>query len=103
MLLQRHSFPIIRARIKKLNLINGAFDLKDALSITETDGKVSMIAIFGDRGDPVNIFHFIGLLGGVIKTLNPSLDGPDLTKEIFALGVMRGDSDPSIGKVKMNI
>jgi hypothetical protein len=89
--------------MKKLNLINGAFALKDALSITETDGKVSMIAIFGDRGDPVNIFHFVGLLGSSLAALNPSLTAEEITKETFALGVMRGDSDPTIGQPKMNI
>jgi hypothetical protein len=91
------------AEFKKLNLANGGFTLKEKLIISETNGKVSLIIIEGDRAEPINLFHFVGQLGSSLSTLNPSLIADGMTKEILSLGVMRGDDDPNIGQSKMDI
>jgi hypothetical protein len=88
---------------KKLNLANGGFTLKEKLIVSETNGKVSLIIIEGDRAEPINLFHFVGQLGSSLSTLNPSLSTDDMTKEMLSLGVMRGDDDTSIGHPKMDI
>jgi hypothetical protein len=90
-------------RLKKLNLANGTFFLKESIIIREDGGKVSTILLTGDRGDPPNLFHFSGLLGSLIKTLGPSLSTDDIVKEALALGIMRGDDDPTIGQPKHDI
>jgi hypothetical protein len=86
-----------------LNLANGGFTLKEKLFISETNGKVSLIIMEGDRAEPINLFHFVGQLGSSLSTLNHSLTAGEMTKEILSLGVMRGDDDPSIGQSKMDI
>lgn len=88
---------------KKLNLANGTFSLKEKLFISELNGKVSMFIIEGDRGDPMNLFHFVGQLGSMLLTLNPSLTKDDVAKEVLSLGVMRGDDDPSTGQPETDI
>jgi hypothetical protein len=88
---------------KKLNLANGKFNLNERLLISEEKGKVSMFLLEGDRGDPMNLFHFAGQLGSLLKTINPSMSDDNIAKEALSLGVMRGDDDPTTGDPKIDI
>jgi hypothetical protein len=77
--------------------------LNERLLISEEKEKASMFLLEGDRGDPMNLFHFAGQLGSLLKTLNPSMSDNDIAKEALSLGVMRGDDDPSTGDPKIDI
>jgi hypothetical protein len=85
---------------KGLNLANGHFSLKEKMTISTENGKVSTIIIGGDRGDPINTFHTIGQIGGVFKALNPKISDDNVQRLFKELGLLRGDSDETIGSVK---
>jgi hypothetical protein len=88
---------------KELNLANGNFALKEVMFFTVEGGKVSRITIGGDRSDPINAMHTVGQIGGVIEALKPSIKEDDVQRLIIELGLMRGDSDESIGTPKTAI
>lgn len=86
------------AAMKSLDIANGHFFLKERLLITEVEGKVSTIIIGGDRGDPMNLFHFIGQFADLLMTLDPNATSESASDDVRKLGLMRGDSDPTIGE-----
>lgn len=87
------------AEMKKLDLANGRFQSKIAMRLsTDSTGKVTKIAVVGDRSDPVNLMRFIGAVGIVDSILNPTQDEKANTDFLATLGLMRGDDDPSIGQ-----
>ena len=88
------------AAFKELNIANGRFSLKEKMVISTTAGRVAIITYSGDRGDPMNMFHTIGQIGGVLKALNPSIADDDVLRLLNQLGLMRGDSDATIGTPK---
>ena len=91
------------AALKKLDLANGRFDLKASLLVSEEKGKVFLIIVTGNRGDPMNLFHFIGQFGSLLMAINPKLSTDEYTKEVSTLGLMRGDAAPDIGEPKTDI
>ena len=83
---------------KDMNLVNGRFDLKEKLELEVSDGKVSRILMHGDRSTPMGLFHVIGQVGALMRTLHPDLSNEDVTASLRELNLMRGDSDPTIGQ-----
>lgn len=87
------------AEMKKLDLVKGRFQSKIAIRLTTDNiGRVTKIAVVGDRSDPVNLMRFIGAVGVVDSMLNPAQDEKANTDFLATLGLMRGDDDPSIGQ-----
>ncbi|KHK54172.1 hypothetical protein PI87_16835 [Ralstonia sp. A12] len=88
------------AELKKLNLANGKFQSKLSLVLsTNSSGNVTKIAIMGDRSDPINLMRFIGAVGVVNTMLNRDQDEKANTDFLATLSLMRGDDDPTIGKL----
>ena len=83
--------------MKKLNLANGQFSQKKTLLITLEDKKVAEIILSGDRSDPINLFHFIASVRSVIKAIDPSVSEDAIKTTVDGLGLMRGDSNKTIG------
>lgn len=87
------------AEMKKLDLANGRFQSKIAIRLaTDGAGKVTKIAVVGDRSDPVNLMRFIGAVGVINSMLNPAQDEKANTDFLATHDLMRGDDDPSIGQ-----
>ncbi len=91
------SFKKSLAIFKQVDLLNGPFELKTSLKIYEHDGKVSRISIQGVRSDPVNLFIYMGQVLSLFKTLGPQRNDEEVDSMGKELGLMRGDSDPTIG------
>jgi hypothetical protein len=93
------------ANFKKLDLMNGRFKLKLRLDVDMVGGKISLITLSGDRGDPVNLFQFIGTVENVMQIFDPAVGkGEGESKKIADdLGLMRGDSADDIGKPRVAI
>ena len=83
--------------LKQLNLANGRFFQKKKLLITLEGKKVVMIILSGDRSDPINLFHYIASVGAAIRAIDPSVSDDGVKTTIAGLGLMRGDSDKTIG------
>lgn len=93
------------AEFKKLDMINGRFTLKLSLTVTTENGKIATIRLNGDRGDPVNLFQFVGTVMNVMQLFDPHVTDAEgallaLAKE---MGIMRGDSAPDIGQAVVTI
>ena len=90
---------------KKLDLMNGRFTLKLKLDVETVGGKVSLITLSGDRGDPVNLLQFIGTVENVMQTFDPKAGQPEGESKKIAddLGLMRGDNADDIGKLRTAI
>lgn len=90
--------------MKKLDLVNGHFTLRLKLEIDTNDGKVARVTLIGDRGDPVNLFQFIGTVGDMIHAFNPNAQDKDADVKLLSnLGLMRGDDADDIGHVRTPI
>lgn len=84
--------------MRKLDLVRGSFTSKLGLSLIGRAGRVSAIVLTGDRGDPVNLFGFVGKAGSLIKTLELGIaEGAVQDLLTAGLGLTRGDDDPGIG------
>lgn len=95
------SFNKSLALFKQADLMNGPFELKTMLEIHELDGKVARISIQGVRSDPVNLFVYSGQVLSMVRMFEPELtDGGEGSIGMNELGLMRGDSDPTIGTEK---
>lgn len=88
---------------KKLDLANGKFKLYEAVFLIPANGNLERIRLLGTRESPAALFHFIGTLGSVIRSLDPSIDNHQSAETILDLGIMRGDDDASIGTEKIII
>jgi hypothetical protein len=88
------------ANFKKMDILNGRFTLKLSLAVDTADGEVSSIVLSGDRGDPVNLFQFIGTVENIMQTFDPKIGQEEgqSKKLVDDLGLMRGDSAADIGK-----
>jgi len=82
---------------KGLNLANGKFKLAESIQIGIKNNHVERIILVGSRADPMNLFHFIGTVGSVIGVFEPQIDAKGAAEIVTELGLMRGDSDPTIG------
>ncbi len=90
---------------KKLDLINGRFTLKLKLDVETVGGKVSLIILSGDRGDPVNLLQFVGTVENVMQTFDSTVgqQSGEEKKIVDELGLMRGDNADDIGKPRTAI
>lgn len=84
--------------MKELNLANGRFEIKRTVLITTKGKTVETIIVSGDRSDPINLFHFIATVVALIRAISPTTSDDDVLKTVSSLGLMRGDSDPTIGR-----
>jgi hypothetical protein len=92
------------AGFKALNLANGHFTSKTRLLASLSGGKVASVSILGDRADPMNLFYFAGQVGSLMHYLGPKLSDDEVTKMLTSkLGIMRGDSDSTIGEAQVEI
>lgn len=90
--------------MKKMDLVNGHFTLRLKLQVDIDDGKVARVTLVGDRGDPRNLFQFIGTVGDVIHAFNPNAQDKDADVKLLSdLGLMRGDDADDIGRVRISI
>lgn len=87
------------AELKKLDLANGRFESRLGILLSVgSAGTITKIGVVGDRSDPVNLMHFVGVMGAVNDMLNPGQDEKANTDFLASLNLMRGDDDVSIGK-----
>ncbi|WP_156441310.1 MULTISPECIES: hypothetical protein [unclassified Burkholderia] len=87
------------AELKKLDLANGRFESRLGILLSVgSAGTITKIGVVGDRSDPVNLMHFVGVMGVVNDMLNPGQDEKANTDFLASLNLMRGDDDVSIGK-----
>ena len=91
--------------MKKLNLVNGRFDLDLTMKVLSYKGHVKEVTLVGTRADMSNLFMFAGTVFDIIRIFDPSAVANDaavsqVTKE---LGLMRGDSADDIGKPRVGI
>jgi hypothetical protein len=93
------------ANFKKLDVLNGRFVLKLELVVDTVGGKVSRITLSGDRGDPVNLFQFIGTVENIMQTFDPEVGQREgeSTKIVEELGLMRGNDADDIGEPRTAI
>ena len=93
------------SEFKKLDILNGKFTLKLTLLVNTFNGKVSRITLQGDRGDPVNLFQFIGTVEDIIGTFDPEAGKApgDSAKVTAELGLMRGDNADDINRARTTI
>lgn len=85
--------------MKKIDAVNGPFEEKVHVLLTATsDGKVDTILIGGDRSDPMNMLLTISLVGNIIRILSPGITDDGVLDMVKDFGLMRGDSDPTIGE-----
>ena len=89
------------AAFKQLNLANGKFVMQTEVNLRANQaGNVTEIIVSGTRADPMNLMQgFFGTMGIVTKILDPSLPQDQVTRLLMGLGLMRGDDDPTTGKV----
>ena len=90
---------------KRLDVMNGKFNLKLTLTVETVNGRVSRVRLNGDRSDPVNLLQFASTVANVMQMFEPDIvegEGKHLAlaKE---LGLMRGDADPTVGQPKVLI
>lgn len=89
---------------KSLDLINGNFPLLGNLDLVERGGKIGTVIVSGDRGDPANFFHYMGQVDVAIRAVsNKEMSSEDSQILFKKLGLMRGDSDPTIGQKQIAI
>ncbi len=88
---------------KDLNLANGRFELKSRVLVEHARGKVTTIAVTGDRSSPMGLFHFVGQVGSLMRSFDPVLTSQQAAAKVSELGVMRGDADRTIGTPKLAI
>jgi hypothetical protein len=91
------------AEFKRLNLVNGHFDLKMRLVVGLSNGKVSSVELDGDRGDPANLFEFNGSVIDLMRVWDPDAGRADPMKVADTLGTMRGNDAQDIGKKRTDI
>lgn len=86
--------------MKHMNLINGKFTQKLKVDFDITDGKVSSVTLSGTRGDPPNLFLFLGQAIDIIQIWDrqETVKDTDFHKIVDDLGLMRGDDAEDIGK-----
>lgn len=90
-------FKIGIAKMKDMDIVNGKFTMDINITMTlDRKGFVKTIAVFGTRGDPVNLFRTIGSITILYEILNPGVPPETANNFMMALGLMRGDSDPTI-------
>ncbi len=95
------SFNKSLALFKQADLMNGPFKLQTVLKIYEQDGKVLRISIQGVRSDPVNLFVYSGQVLSLVGMFKPQLTDEEAGSiGMNELGLMRGDTDPTIGTEK---
>lgn len=83
---------------KEMDLANGNFQLKDRLSITtDSSGKIAKVQAYSDRAD-MNLFHFLGTFSNIIRTFNKDMTDAQVQSAIKEVGLMKGNTDPTIGK-----
>ena len=96
-------FQYTVSQFKKFNLMNGKFTQKLRLEILEQNGRVAKFSVVGDRSDPVNLMVFIGTVVDAIRIFDPSAGKKDPKELSDKLGLLRGDDDPTIGELKVDI
>ena len=84
-------------QMKEMNLINGNITSQQLLLVGLSGGKVSYVSIAGDRRDPANLLAFVGKVGSMLHHLGSRLTDKEVDALLGKLGLMRGDSDPTIG------
>jgi hypothetical protein len=92
-----NAFQFTIKRFKEMNLANGNFHQDLHMTIQEDGGKVSKIGVIGNRADPVNLLYFGGFMADLFMAIKPDLTNEEAVKVSLALGIERGDKDPSIG------
>lgn len=98
-------FQSIVSNFKKMDLMNGRFELKLKLVVETTDGKVSKITLSGNRSDPVNLLQYYGTVVNIMQISDPQVvQGEGESKKLAEeLGVMEGDDAQNIGKLHMTL
>ena len=85
---------------KEIDLANGKFVLKDRLELDVGNGnKLSRVSVASSRGD-MNLFHFVGTFANTVRVFNPSVSEKQIQDLIAEVGIMSGDDDPQIGRVR---
>ena len=84
--------------LKKLGVVSGRITLRLTLTVDTARGTVTRIRLSGDRGDPANLFQFVGTSMNVMQTFEPHIVDGDGTTLALAkeLGIMRGDDAAGI-------
>ena len=98
-----NAFQFTIKRFKQMNLANGNFHQDLHMTIQEDGGKVSKIGVIGNRADPVNLLYFGGFMADLFMAIKPGLPNENAIKVSLALGIERGDDDPTIGNAVTQI
>lgn len=87
------------AGFKKMGIISGdKFYSNERIVLKLNGSNIEMIILKGTRGDPANLFSLLGDIQIAMKVLSPkALSSDELSANVTKLGLMRGDSDPTIG------
>lgn len=91
------------AELKKMDVANGrfVFHLKIILTVNR-EKKVTQIIVEGSRSDPVNMLRTVGAVGAIYELLNPGAPQKSEDEFLAGLGLLRGDTDPTIGQPVSN-
>jgi hypothetical protein len=99
------NFQYSMKAMKQYNWVDGHFKQDLSVRLSADHGKLTKIALIGDRSDPMNLMEFFSTAIDILQVFDKDIvaKDDDFRRVRDKLGLLRGDDAPDIGEPRTMI